>query len=76
MSIKRFFQVVGSVILVFILGSGMFLYSLSSKVKDEIDEAVTHVIPSLLNFSDLKDSVIEIQRYTTDTAVTKNKESI
>ena len=76
MSIKRFFQVIGVVVFLFIAGSGLFLYSLSSKVKTEIDIAVEHVIPSLLDFYALKNNVVQIQQFSTDAAVTRNLDSL
>jgi methyl-accepting chemotaxis protein len=76
MSIKRFFQIIGSVVFLFIVGSGIFLFSLSSKVKNEIDVAIEHVIPSLLDFYDLKDGVVQIQQFATDAALTHNVENM
>jgi methyl-accepting chemotaxis protein len=76
MTIKRFFQVIGAVVFVFILGSGVFLYTLSSQVKKEIDVAIGDVIPALLDFYELKDNVVQIQQFTTDAALTKKSEGL
>jgi len=76
MNIKKFFQIVGFVVLIFIIGSGAFLFSLSSQVKKEIDAAITHVIPTLVNLYELKDDVSEIKRYSIEVALKHNKSEL
>ena len=76
MSIRRFFQIIGAVVFLFIVGSGIFLYTLSSNVKREIDVSIEHVIPSLLSFYALKDNIVQIQQLTTDAALTNDKTSL
>ncbi|NPA12078.1 MAG: methyl-accepting chemotaxis protein [Epsilonproteobacteria bacterium] len=76
MSVRNLFAIIGAVVFVFILGSGIYLFSLSSKVKKEIDNVVYDVIPAMLYFYELKDSVIQIQQFTTDASATHDLESI
>ncbi len=76
MSIRGFFQTVGVVVFLFIVGSGVFLYTLSTNVKKKIDVSIEHVIPSLLSFYALKDNIVQIQQFTTDAALTNDKASL
>jgi len=76
MSVKRFFEVVGVVVFVLIIGSAATLYLFSSKVKNEMKILATKKVPALVDISNLNALVIDILNLTTDAALTKNIDSI
>jgi len=76
MSIKRFFQVIGAAVLAVMVLSGGFLFMSSKKVQFEVEEVFKDVLPALMDFSELRTDVIQIQQYMTDASLTRDKESL